>query len=137
MISITSSPIDVSEILDNINDDDSIGATAIFLGSVRGQTEKKSSVQAIYYEAYKEMAEKILFEIEEEAFRLWKIRKFAAIHRIGYLNVKEVSVVVAVSSPHRKESIEACKYGIENIKLRVPIWKKEISQSGSSWIGGF
>lgn len=137
MISITSSPIDVCEILDNINDDDSIGATAIFLGSVRGQTEKKSPVHAIYYEAYKEMAEKILIEIEEESFRLWKIRKFAAIHRIGYLNVKEVSVMVAVSSPHRKESLEACKYGIENIKLRVPIWKKEISQSGSSWIGGF
>lgn len=137
MISITSSPIDVCEILDNINDDGSIGATAIFLGSVRGQTEKKSSVQSIYYEAYKEMAEKVLIEIEEEAFRLWKIRKFAAIHRIGYLNVKEVSVMVAVSSPHRKESLEACKYGIENIKLRVPIWKKEISQSGSSWIGGF
>ena len=137
MISITSSPIDVSEILDNINDDDSIGATAIFLGSVRGQTEKNSPVHGIYYEAYKEMAEKILIEIEEESFRLWRIRKFAAIHRIGYLNVKEVSVMVAVSSPHRKESLEACKYGIENIKLRVPIWKKEISQSGSSWIGGF
>ena len=136
MISITSSPIDVCEILDNINDDDSIGATAIFLGSVRGHTENESPVHAIYYEAYKEMAEKILIEIEEESFRLWKIRKFAAIHRIGYLNVKEVSVLVAVSSPHRKESLEACKYGIENIKLRVPIWKKEISQSGSSWIGG-
>ena len=137
MISITSSPIDVCEILDNINDDGSIGATAVFLGSIRGQTEKNSSVQSIYYEAYKEMAEKILIEIEEEAFRLWKISKFAAIHRIGYLNVKEVSVMVAVSSPHRKESLEACKYGIENIKLRVPIWKKEISQAGSSWIGGF
>jgi molybdopterin synthase catalytic subunit len=45
--------------------------------------------------------------------------------------------VVAVSSAHRKESLEACKYGIENIKSRVPIWKKEISESGSSWIGGF
>jgi molybdopterin synthase catalytic subunit len=137
LISITHSPIDVSQILENISDVESIGATAIFLGSVRGHTEKKSPVHAIYYEAYKEMAEKILSEIEEEAFSLWKISKFAAIHRIGYLNVKEVSVVVAVSSPHRKESLEACKYGIENIKSRVPIWKKEMSQSGSSWIGAF
>ena len=137
MISITHSPIDVSIILENINDDKSIGATSLFLGSVRGHTEKKSPVHAIYYEAYREMAERILSEIEEEAFSLWKITKFVAIHRIGYLNVNDISVVVAVSSAHRKESLEACKYGIENIKSRVPIWKKEISQSGSSWIGGF
>ena len=138
MISITHNPIDVSKILENINDDQSIGATSIFLGSVRGHTEKKKSpVHAIYYEAYREMAEKILSEIEEEAFSLWKITKFVAIHRIGYLNVNDISVVVAVSSAHRKESLEACKYGIENIKSRVPIWKKEISQSGSSWIGRF
>ena len=138
MISITHNPIDVSSILENINDDQSIGATSIFLGSVRGHTDNKTSpVHAIYYEAYREMAEKILSEIEEEAFSLWKITKFVAIHRIGYLNVNDVSVVVAVSSAHRKESLEACKYGIENIKSRVPIWKKEISQSGSSWIGGF
>jgi len=137
LISITHSPIDVSIILENINDDKSIGATSLFLGSVRGHTEKKSPVHAIYYEAYREMAERILSEIEEEAFSLWKITKFVAIHRIGYLNVNDISVVVAVSSAHRKESLEACKYGIENIKSRVPIWKKEISQSGSSWIGGF
>ena len=62
------------------------------------------------------------------------MRKFVAIHRIGNLRVGEPSVAVAVSSEHRKEAFEACKYGIDEIKTRVPIWKKEVSTSGTVWV---
>jgi molybdopterin synthase catalytic subunit len=117
-----------------VNNDKSIGATALFLGLVRDHTEKAKKVYGIFYEAYIEMAKELLSEIEKETFELWNIKKFVAMHRIGYLKVNEVSVGVAVSSQHRKESLEACTYAIENIKSRVPIWKKEMSESGGSWI---
>ena len=134
MISITSDPIDICSMLTYVTNDKSIGATALFLGLVRDHSEKAKIVYGIFYEAYIEMAKQLLSEIEKESFELWNIKKFIAIHRIGHLNVNEVSVGVAVSSEHRKESLEACTYAIENIKFRVPIWKKEISESGSSWI---
>jgi len=91
----------------------------------------------IFYEAYEEMVEEILKKIEKEVSGNWNIKKFFAIHRIGYLKVGEISVIVGVSSEHRKEAFEACSYGIDNIKKRCPIWKKEEMESGNSeWVEG-
>ena len=134
MISITEDPIDVNKIFVSIKDR-TAGATILFTGIVRDHNEIKP-VSEIYYEAYQKMAENVLAKIEEEALKKWKITKFIAIHRTGNLKVGDVSVIVAVSSEHRKEAFQSCKYGIDSIKARVPIWKKEISDSDSSWVSG-
>jgi molybdopterin synthase catalytic subunit len=135
MISITKDAIDQLKILDQIKDDSS-GAVVFFTGSVRNYNSK-GKVEGIFYEAYNEMVEEILKKIEKEIFKNWNIKKFIAIHRIGYLKVGEISVIVGVSSEHRKEAFEACSYGIDNIKKRCPIWKKEKMQSGNfEWVDG-
>jgi molybdopterin synthase catalytic subunit len=132
MISIMEEPIDVNKILEEIRDD-SAGAIAFFIGIVRDHNEGKR-VTGIHYEAYEEMAEKILLEIEDEATKKWNTKKFIAVHRTGDLNIGDISVIVAVSTEHRKEAFEACKYAIDMIKIRVPIWKKEKSDSGEHWL---
>ena len=135
MISISSEPIDICKILVDTMDS-SAGAIALFVGSVRDHN-KDHVVSEIYYEAYKEMAEENLAEIEDRARKTWRIKKFLAVHRSGNLRVGDVSVAVAVSAEHRKEAFEACKYAIDEIKVRVPIWKKEVSESGVYWSEGF
>ena len=134
MISITSEPIDLCNILAEAKDK-SAGGMALFIGSVRDHNERET-IYEIYYEAYKEMAEQNLTEIENEIRKQWNIKRFVAVHRIGNLRVGDISVVVAASAEHRKEAFEACKYGIDVIKLRVPIWKKEVSDSGEEWVEG-
>ena len=134
MILITDNVIDLSKILIDVSDN-SAGAITLFVGTVRDH-DSEGHVSALYYEAYKKMAEDMMTEIEKEVLRKWNIIKFSAIHRIGTLKVSEISVAVAVSSEHRNEAFEACKYGIDNIKTRVPIWKKEYSEAGDKWVTG-
>ncbi len=134
MISITEKPIDVNKLLNDVSDQSS-GASVLFTGTVRDHN-KQDKVSKLHYEAYQEMAEKILQEIENEVHAKWKINKFIAIHRTGTLKVGEVSVAVAVSSEHRKEAFEACKFGIDSIKEKTPIWKKEFTESRAEWLEG-
>jgi molybdopterin synthase catalytic subunit len=134
MISITEDPIDVFKVFLEVQDR-SAGATTLFTGSIRDHNDK-GTVSQIYYEAYKEMAEEILAEVESEITKRWHVKKFVAIHRVGNLKVSDISVAVAVSSEHRKEAFEACRYGIESIKSRMPIWKKEVSELGALWTDG-
>ena len=134
MIRITSAPIDFCRILGDIMDTSS-GGTALFLGTVRNHNESKA-VLKMYYEIYKEMAEKSLAKIEYEVKTRWKINKFVAIHRTGDLRVGDVSVAVAASAKHRKQAFEACIYGIDQIKTKVPIWKKEIYKESARWLDG-
>ncbi len=134
LISITEKPIDVDKLLDYVSDQSS-GASVLFTGTVRDHNEQ-DKVSKLHYETYQEMAEKILQEIENEVHTKWKINKFIAIHRTGTLKVGEVSVAVAVSSEHRKEAFEECKFAIDSIKEKAPIWKKEFSESGTEWLEG-
>ncbi len=134
MITITEKPIDVDKLLDYVSDQSS-GASVLFTGTIRDHNEQ-DKVSKLHYEAYQKMEEKILQEIENEVHAKWKINKFIAIHRTGTLKVGEVSVAVAVSSEHRKEAFEACKFGIDSIKEKAPIWKKEFSESGTEWLEG-
>ncbi len=133
MISITDKPIDVNKLFNDVSDQSS-GASVLFTGTVRDHNEQ-DKVAKLHYEAYQEMAEKILQEIEIEIHKKWNINKFVAIHRTGTLKVREVSVAVAVSAEHRKEAFEACKFGIDSIKEKAPIWKKEFAESGTEWLG--
>ena len=134
LISITDKSIDVNKLLNYVSDNSS-GASVLFTGTVRDHNEQ-NKVSKLHYETYQEMAEKILQEIENEVFAKWKINKFIAIHRTGTLKIGEISVAVAVSSEHRKEAFEACKFGIDSIKEKAPIWKKEFDESGAEWLEG-
>jgi molybdopterin synthase catalytic subunit len=107
------------------------GAQTVFVGRVRNENEGKP-VTAITYEVYKPMAEKVLKELEEAAKEKFGIEDARIVHRIGYLPVGEVSVVIGVTSKHRKEAFEALRYLIEELKRRVPIWKKEHYRDGES-----
>ena len=115
--------------------DSSASALSIFIGNVRNRG-KSGNVSEIYYEAYSEMAEEKMREIENEAQTKWGIKKLVAIHRIGNLKVGETSIIIGVSSEHRCEAFEACNYIINNVKTRVPIWKKEISEESQKWTDG-
>jgi len=134
LISITEKPIDVNKLLDDVSDQSS-GASVLFTGTVRDHNEQ-DKVSKLHYEVYQKMAEKILQEIENEIHKQWKINKFVAIHRTGTLKVGEVSVAVAVSAEHRREAFEACKFGIDAIKERAPIWKKEFAEDAVEWLEG-
>lgn len=116
-------------------EDNSAGALSVFIGNVRNRG-RSGNVSEIYYEAYNEMAEQEMREIENEAQTKWGIKKLVAIHRIGNIKVGESSIIIGVSSEHRHEAFEACKYVINNVKTRVPIWKKEISRESQKWADG-
>jgi molybdopterin synthase catalytic subunit len=134
MIAITEEPIDVSNILLR-SKDPSAGATVLFIGSIRNHNDK-GKVSEVQYEVYKKMAETTLSEIEDKVLKKWDVKKFLAIHRMGNLKVNEISVAIAISTEHRQDAFEACKYTIDCIKSSVPIWKKEISDAGAVWIDG-
>jgi molybdopterin synthase catalytic subunit len=116
-------------------EDNSAGALSIFIGNVRNRG-RSGNVLEIYYESYSEMSEKKMREIENEAQTKWGIKKLVAFHRIGNIKVGETSILIGVSSEHRYEAFEACKYVINNVKTRVPIWKKEISKESQKWADG-
>ncbi len=134
MIRITSKKISLQEVMNEL-EDNSAGAVSIFMGNVRN-IGVNGNVSEIYYEVYSRMAEQKMREIENEAQKKWAIKKLVAIHRIGNLKVGETSVIIGVSSEHRQEAFEACKYVINNVKNRVPIWKKEITERSQKWADG-
>lgn len=112
------------------------GGTVLFVGTVRERSEA-GHVDRIHYEAYEPMAEKVLERIEKEVSEKWPESKVRLVHRVGELDVGEVSVVVAVSAPHRAEAFDACRLAIERIKREVPIWKKERLVGGEEvWVEG-
>ncbi len=134
MIRITNNRLSLQEIMFEL-EDNSAGALSMFIGNVRNRG-RSGNVSEIYYEVYSEMAEQKMREIENEAQTKWGIKKLVAIHRIGNIKVGESSIIIGVSSEHRHEAFEACKYIINNVKARVPIWKKEISKESQKWADG-
>jgi molybdopterin synthase catalytic subunit len=134
MFFITKNPIDISEIIENVRDKSS-GAIALFLGTIR-ERRNGQYVIGMYYESYDKMAKQILKEIEGQVKLKWKVSKLLVVHRIGNLKIADISVAVAISSKHRKEAFEACRYTLEAIKRKVPIWKKEITNDGDFWVQG-
>lgn len=132
---LTSEAIDVSEALVE-HQNTTVGGTIIFLGTVREVSSENFKLSNLNYEAYETMAEEIFSDIESEARQNWEIEGITISHRIGTLKVGEVSVIIIVSSKHRKEAFECCRYIIENVKARVPIWKMETTIKGKKWLGG-
>lgn len=132
MIKITEKPIDIQKVIDTAS---SLGAGAVnvFIGTVRNNAHGKN-VRWLEYEAYESMAVSEIRKIIDEASHRWPLLGWAVSHRVGTLKPGEVSVVVAVSAPHRQQSFEACQFVIDTIKAKAPIFKKEIFEDGEEWV---
>lgn len=110
------------------------GAVIVFRGVARRFSRGRDVVH-LEYEAYPEMAEKVMAQIGEEMKARWPITGVAIVHRTGVLQIGQASVAIAVSAPHRGEAFQATQYAIDRLKEIVPIWKKEVWSDGSQWIG--
>lgn len=111
------------------------GAITVFLGVVRDNNLGRS-VGYLEYDAYPEMAERVMRELAEEAKQKFGLEECAVLHRTGRLEIGETSLLVAVASGHRAESFEAGHWLVNEIKKRVPVWKKEVWEDGEEWIEG-
>lgn len=116
--------------------DDSHGALDFFIGTVRNVHEGRK-VKGITYDGHEALMNKTLYEICEEAEREWPETHYAVCHYLGELAVGGISIAIAVSSSHRVESFDACRYVIEEIKKRLPVWKQEhYIDAKSDWLPG-
>jgi molybdopterin synthase catalytic subunit len=111
------------------------GAVNVFLGVVRDNNLGRS-VDYLEYDAYPEMAERVMREIAEEAKDRFELEECAVLHRTGRLEIGETSLLIAVACGHRAESFEAGHWLVNEIKKRVPVWKKEVWDDGEAWIEG-
>lgn len=123
-----------SQALEDLVRTDADGAVIVFRGVARRYSRGREVVH-LEYEAYPEMAEKVMAQIGQEMKERWPITSVAMVHRTGVLAIGEASVAIAVASPHRAEAFHACQYAIDRLKEIVPVWKKEIWDDGSQWIG--
>lgn len=132
---VTDAVIDPAALIDGASTP-SDGAVLLFLGVVRDNNDGRPVAQ-LEYEAYTEMAEAELRRIRDEARAKFEIGRIRVVHRIGTLDIGEVSVAIAVGSPHRAEAYDASRYIIEELKKRVPIWKREGYTEGERvWLKG-
>jgi molybdopterin synthase catalytic subunit len=133
MIEISEAPIDHAAIVDRVRSNQA-GAVCSFLGTVREMTGDRRTT-LLEYEAYPVMALGKMAELEKQARERWPILEAAIVHRVGRLDLGEISVIVAVSCPHRGDSFEACRWLIDRLKQEVPIWKREVWADGNEeWV---
>lgn len=131
---IQADPIDLPAYLPRL-EDPACGGQALFLGVVRAEFEGRPTV-GLEYDAYVPLAEKTMAVIGEELRREFGVRHVVMVHRIGRLEVGEAAVLVAVAAPHRGEAFLACRAGIDRLKARVPIFKRELWADGAAqWHG--
>ncbi|MBN8705194.1 MAG: molybdenum cofactor biosynthesis protein MoaE [Bacteroidetes bacterium] len=114
---------------------DLAGGIDFFVGTIRNHNEGKSVIR-LEYHIYDDMVEKEFHKIVAEARLKWKLEKIYVNHRKGELQIGDVAVIVAVSTVHRSEAFEACRYIIDELKHRAPIWKKEFTTEGIFWVEG-
>ncbi|MCL8206637.1 MAG: molybdenum cofactor biosynthesis protein MoaE [Actinomycetia bacterium] len=127
-------PIDVASYLPWL-EDPACGGQAVFVGVVRAEFEGRPSV-GLEYDAYVPLAERTMAAIGGELRREFGVRHVVMVHRVGRLRVGEAAVLVAVAAPHRAEAFAACRAGIDRLKARVPIFKRELWADGTSaWHG--
>lgn len=134
MFEITSEPLDPAPLVAAVRRDES-GAVALFYGVVRNENMGRG-VRYLEYDAYPEMAIKKMREVADEVRAKFPVTGIGILHRTGRLEIGETSLLVAVSSGHRKEAFEACHYAVDRIKQIVPVWKKEVWDDGEEWIEG-
>jgi molybdopterin synthase catalytic subunit len=131
-IEISDLPLQVAECYQLAHSNDA-GGLAVFIGTVRNQTQNKSVLKLIF-EAYTPMAIKEMNKIAKFIEGKWDASNVVIHHRTGECLVGEIAVIIAVSTPHRSAAFEACKYAIDTLKETVPIWKKEVFEDGEIWV---
>jgi len=130
MMHLTRDPLDVTDLLAQVQGAER-GGTCVFLGTVRNDGD----VTAIDYSAYEAMAFEEIERVLAEAHERWPGSRVMLRHRLGVIPVGEASIAIAAAAPHRDEAFAACRYVIEEVKKRLPIWKKELRGDGSEkWV---
>jgi molybdopterin synthase catalytic subunit len=130
---LSDEPLSLDRVVDEVRSDEA-GAIATFTGTTRVRSRGRT-VTHLDYEAYEGMAEQVMEEIADALRARYELTEIAIHHRIGRVTIGETSVVIAVSAPHRQDALAACKDAIDELKERVPLWKKEVYEGGEEWIG--
>jgi molybdopterin synthase catalytic subunit/molybdopterin converting factor small subunit len=130
--SLSDRPLDVGATLARVAGP-GIGGIVTFLGAVRDHARGRE-IEHLEYEAYAGMAEREMQKIAAEAGERWPGVRLAIAHRTGRLEIGELAVIIAAGAPHRAEAFEACRFAIDTLKQRVPIWKKEFASDGEYWV---
>jgi len=134
LIQLTREPLDRDALVRTVSHP-SIGGLVVFEGVVRDNARGKQ-VRYLEYDIYEEMAIEQIYTIITEAQQRWGVERVAVAHRFGRLEIGEASVIIVVASPHRSEAFDACRYIIDTLKQAVPIWKKEVTTDGETWVDG-
>jgi molybdopterin synthase catalytic subunit len=130
---LSEQPLSFDDALREVASDDA-GAIATFIGTTRARSRGRDVVR-LEYEAYEGMAEETMAAIAAELKERYDLHEIAIHHRIGVVEVGDTSVVIAVSAAHRGDALAACRDAIDTLKVKVPLWKKEIYEGGEQWIG--
>ena len=130
---VTGQPLSLEAVVGEVTDE-SAGAVATFLGTVRRESRGRT-VLYLEYEAYAEMAEDVMAQLAAELEQRYELWAVAIHHRVGRVEIGEASVAIAVSAPHRRDALAACKDAIDTLKETVPLWKKEVYEGGEEWLG--
>lgn len=131
---ITREAIDTNAVLAALKQPED-GATLVFEGIVRNHSRGRRTL-FLEYEAYEEMAFKELESLASQALAQFQVREVSIVHRLGRIEIGEISVLIIVASAHRAATFEACRWLIDTLKLTVPIWKKEHFEDGAVWADG-
>jgi MoaE-MoaD fusion protein len=126
-------PLDLAAVIEEVRSDRA-GAVASFIGTTRIESRGRT-VHYLEYEAYGGMAEQVMAELADELKGHYDLCEVAIAHRTGRVEIGGLSVVIAVSAPHRADALAACTYAIDRLKEIVPLWKKEVYEGGEEWIG--
>jgi molybdopterin synthase catalytic subunit/molybdopterin converting factor small subunit len=126
-------PLSLEVVVEEVRTD-SAGAIATFIGTTRAHSRGRD-VLHLEYEAYEGMAEQVMADLAEALRSRYEVSDIAIHHRVGRVDIGETSVVIAVSAPHRAAALAACRDAIDELKVTVPLWKKEVYVGGEEWIG--
>jgi molybdopterin synthase catalytic subunit len=130
---LSAEPLDPDAVIREVADERA-GGIATFIGTTRVESRGRT-VRHLEYEAYEGMAEQVMEELAGDLKRTYDLCEVAIAHRVGRVGIGELSVVIAVSAPHRQDALAACKDAIDRLKETVPLWKKEVYEGGDEWIG--
>ena len=130
---LSSEPLSLDAVVSEVRDEKA-GAIATFVGTTRRQSRGRD-VLHLDYEAYEGMAEQTMADLAADLQRSHGLCKVAIHHRVGRVEIGETSVIIAVSAPHRAAALQACREAIDQLKVSVPLWKKETYEGGEEWIG--
>ena len=133
MTYLTRQPLSIDQLIADVSSP-ACGGTCVFLGTVRNGVEEEG-VKAIEYSAYEDMVEVEFGRLVAEARARWPDARIAVRHRLGTIPAGEASIAIAAAAPHRAQAFDACRFVIEEVKRRIPVWKKELHLDGTEvWV---